>query len=138
MNVKIDWGYIDGEDDDDLDLRWVLYAYVHPDDEKILYLGKADKCSVRERLKGKHKKDIFDFFQNELGLTSMGLLVGELLIPESKRFSSELLSDIESLLISTLQPCANIQSTRSRIERPGLSLTCVGDWPLDENQFLDD
>ena len=116
----------------------VLYAYAHPDTADILYIGKADLCSVKERLRGRHKEEIFEFFNREIGITEMGLLVGELILPEGRNYSSALLSDIESLLIAELQPPANIQCTATRNPRPGLNVICTGEWPHDFDQFIDD
>lgn len=136
MEIEIDWSYVvDG--DDQLDYCRVLYAYVHPETEEILYIGKADSCSVKERLKGKHKNEIFEYLRAEFGITSMGLLVGEIIIPEGRKYSSELLSNIESLLIYSLQPSANIQGIYSRISRPGLTISCTGHWPNEYMVFID-
>ncbi|MCW8883749.1 MAG: hypothetical protein OQK12_00675 [Motiliproteus sp.] len=136
MDIKIAWKYVvDGNEE--LDLHRVLYAYVHPDTEEILYIGKADRCSVKERLQGRHKEDIFDYFKREFDLDSMGLLVGELWLPEGNRYSSELLSDIDSLLIYELEPPANLQAISSRISRPGMVVFCRGDWPDDCDEFRD-
>jgi hypothetical protein len=137
MGIEIFWKYVvDG--DEELDLCRVLYAYVHPESEDILYIGKADRCTVRERLKGKHKKDVFEYLYNEFGMTEMGLLVGELMLPEGSRYSSALLADIESLLIYNLEPLANIQNIGSRISRLGLVVSCSGEWPSDYDEFVDE
>ncbi|GAB2199491.1 GIY-YIG nuclease family protein [Sessilibacter sp. MAH4] len=136
MEVEVDWQYVvDG--DEGLDLCQVLYAYTHPDTEEILYVGKADFSSVYKRLKGRHKDEIFNYLRSEFQISEMGLLVGQLILEEGRRFSSTLLSDVESLLIHELNPPANIQSTSSRISRPGLIVTCLGEWPLKDNQFED-
>jgi len=136
MKIEIEWKYaVHG--DEELDYCRVLYAYAHPDTEEILYIGKADLCSVKERLKGRHKEEIFKYLENELGITEMGLLVGEVILPEERNYSSALLSDIESLLIIALKPPANIQSTSSRVSRSGLTVSCTGDWPHEAIEFID-
>lgn len=136
MHIQVDWDYAD-ENDDALDYCRVLYAYLHPETQEILYIGKSDQSSVRDRLKGEHKKQLFAFFSNELGLESMSLQVGELLLPEGSRYSSPLLSDVESLLISSIRPSGNIQSVNTRISRPGMVVSCIGEWPHEESMFYD-
>lgn len=80
-----------------LDLHRVLYAYVHPRTRELLYIGKADKQTVRERLFGQHKQDVFNRIQHYRQINRPHILVGHPFIPKNNNFSSELLSDIESL-----------------------------------------
>ena len=120
-----------------LDLHRVLYAYVHPRTRELLYIGKADKQTVRERLFGQHKQDVFNRIQHYRQINRPHILVGHPFIPKNNNFSSELLSDIESLLIHRIQPTANIQATRTRIRRPGLLVSCSGAWPHPRRWFLD-
>ena len=136
MRIDIVWKSI-GEDDEELDLCRVLYAYVHPERNEILYIGKADQSSVKDRLRGEHKRSVFDYLEDEFGIEEMELIVGELRIPQGNRFSSELLADIESLLIYELSPPANIQAISTRISRPGLVVVCDGDWPCEYDEFTD-
>ncbi len=136
MKIDVNWEYTDHEEES-IDYTRVLYAYIDPESKEILYLGKADFCSVSERMKGKHKEDVFSYIQDEFGLTKVSCIVGVLSIPKGKKYSSELLSDVESLLIMNLQPPANIQSKGSRISRPGLEVTCSGEWPHKIETFVD-
>lgn len=135
MNVLVRWSLAQAGGDE-LSFRRVLYAYLHPRTRQILYIGKADYCSVRERLRGRHKRFVGQFFK-KLKISGVHVLVGILYIPRGLRFSSALLSDIESLLISELHPCANVQCIDSRIRRPGLSVTCRGTWPSRQRRFAD-
>lgn len=136
MNIKVEWQYT-GDGEESLGFSRVLYAYLHPDTSEILYIGKADYCTVKERLSGAHKEAIFDEMIDDLRITEMHAIVGLLYLPEGRRFSSELLSDIESLLIIKVQPPYNKQSRLSRISRPGLEVLCSGEWPHDEEHFID-
>jgi hypothetical protein len=52
--------------------------------------------------------------------------VGLLSLRAGLRLTSELLSDVESLLIIGEQPPGNKQCTQDRIARPGLLVRCVG------------
>ncbi|MBT3039204.1 MAG: hypothetical protein KME37_09750 [Candidatus Thiodiazotropha sp. (ex Codakia orbicularis)] len=133
MEIEIEWEYTD-EEEESIDFNEVLYAYLNPHSDEILYIGKADRSSVWERMKGEHKEDVFDFIQNELGLNEFSCIVG---VPDVPAYG-DLLADIESLLIYCIKPSANIQSKNSRISRPELSVTCSGDWPYKESQFYDD
>ncbi len=137
MNVNIHWEFTDHEEEN-IDYSRVLYAYLNPESNEILYVGKADYCSVSERMKGKHKEDVFNYIQKEFGLTEISCIVGELSLPKGRKFSSELLSDIESLLIISIQPYANTQNKNSRISRPGLVVTCSGEWPYEDGVFRDE
>lgn len=136
LPIEIEWSYT-GSNEDNLDFSRVLYAYLHPDTEEILYIGKADRCSVYERLRGSHKEAIFSGISSDLRLSAIYAIVGLLFLPAERRFSSELLADIESLLIMELQPPYNTQSRQTRISRPGLVVKCSGEWPLQVTTFND-
>jgi hypothetical protein len=139
LEIDLHWEYADepGSQDDWLDFSRVLYAYLHPRSRRPLYIGKADRLTVRQRMEGRHKDDVFVFF-SELGLETFSIIVGVPLLPEGRRLSSALLTDVESLLIYTLRPPGNIQCLESRISRPGMLVTCRGKWPVRKRRFLDD
>jgi len=136
MSIEIEWQYTGGGEES-LEFSRVLYAYLHPDTSEILYIGKADYCTVKKRLFGAHKEEIFEKMVSNLGITELHAIVGVLYVPENRRYSSELLADIESLLIIKVQPPYNIQSRRSRISRPGLGVRCIGAWPHEQEYFID-
>lgn len=136
LPVEIEWSYT-GSGEENINFSRVLYAYLHPNEKTILYIGKADRCSVYERLRGQHKEAIFADISNELGLSGIHAIVGLLFLPAERKFSSQLLADIESLLIMELQPPYNTQSCQSRISRPGLIIKCSGEWPLKVATFRD-
>ena len=136
MRVEVEWSYA-GPADENIEFSRVLYAYLHPTSNEILYVGKSDYCTVRERLRGPHKEAIFSAIVKEQQISALHAIVGVLYLPPERRFSSELLADIESLLIMQLQPIYNRQSRQSRISRPSLVVHCVGDWPLTVSTFKD-
>ena len=136
MNIKVEWAYT-GSDEESLKFSRVLYAYLHPESSDILYLGKADYSTVKKRLTGQHKGAIFSDIVNDLKVSEIHAIVGQLHLPSEKRFSSELLSDVESLLIIAVQPSYNRQSRQTRISRPGIVVNCTGDWPLAIKMFKD-
>jgi len=121
-----------------LQYRQVLYAYTDKLGEEIVYIGKADACSVKERLSGTHKSEVFKYLEKNLKFKEYGISVGVFNLPEGKRLSSELISDVESLLIYELEPKANIQSISSRTSRPGMEVICCGDWPYEDDCFIDE
>ncbi len=123
----------------DLDAYRVLYAYQHPTSEEILYIGKADRCSFRERLGGSHKKAMFTSYLGTQPQRNINVLVGNVVLDEGNRLSRHLLSDIESLLIYRLKPPLNTHYLFSRTySRPGMILTCGGEWPKGERAcFID-
>ena len=137
MRIEIDWSWIE----DDEDARWqdqyCVYAYFHPTHDWLLYVGKADYATVRQRTHGRHKEELFDDITAEYGVEYLRAMHGALLLPEGTRRTSQLLSDVESLLIIRLQPRWNTQSRQSRISRPGLRVRCAGEWPFKRAGFVD-
>lgn len=135
MDVNVEWLDPDDCDEDLLSARGVLYGFFHPETKLALYIGKADRQNVRQRIGCRSKDGICDYLVEELGLSSVLLLVGVIHTPH--RLTVELLEDIESLLIHTLKPVANIRSTRTRISRPGMIVECSGTWPAKRSSFVD-
>lgn len=133
--VIVRWSWL-GPSDAGWDAIRCLYVYVDPSDD-LLYIGKADGCTVRERLHAPDKRSLLGFFSRKLALSDFDVFLGDVSLPAGCRLSRELLTDIESLLIYYLQPPGNIQSVRSRIPRPGLRVRCIGDWPYAEDRFVD-
>jgi hypothetical protein len=112
-----------------------VYAYLHPKDEQILYLGKADGSTVRERFAASDKRSMFRFLEEKWDLRRVAVIAGVIALEGGRRLSQELLADIENLLIRRVRPPANV--ARSRISRPGLVLECVGAWPHRHARFVD-
>jgi hypothetical protein len=133
MDIILKWHKMNQES-----ANWcrVLYSYVDKSDQDILYIGKADRCSVRQRMYGEHKRGIFEHF-NTNRIKSHYVIVGDFYLDEGKRLSKELIDDVESLLIKRLKPIANIQCLKSRIERPGMKVFCEGVWPHSRTAFHD-
>lgn len=136
MEVVVSWSWARAED---FELCRCLYAYLHPRTDNLLYLGKADRQSVGQRMKGRHKDDVYEYLEREHRVQKLRPLIGELLLDEKQRYSSALLADVESLLINQIAPPCNVSCIGSRIERPGLTVVCRGDWwPLRQRTFHDD
>ncbi len=113
-----------------------LYAYLAPRSPEVLYIGKADGCSVRERWR--QKEAFWRDLENQRRLRTHRAIVAQIAVPEGARLTRELLADIESLLIHQVKPWGNIQSVSSRIQRPGLVVRCSGSWPLSQRVFRDE
>jgi hypothetical protein len=124
------------------DTRWgdglCLYAYLHPTRDWLLYVGKCDYSTIRRRLYGAHKTRLFDDIFRDYGVETVRVIQGHLLVGEGRRRSSELLTDVESLLIMRWHPYGNVQCTRHRMSRPGLRVHCTGQWPFKRSRFHDD
>jgi hypothetical protein len=139
MLVEVDWALLK----DRWDERWReglgLYVYLHPDRNWLLYIGKCDFSSTRQRLYGTHKERLFEDIRHEYGVErdELRTMHGRLILAKGFRRSSELLADVESLLIMRRRPFGNIQSTRRRISRPGLRVHCIGHWPFNRRRFHD-
>jgi hypothetical protein len=124
VHVEIEWTWLRTEQHPLWSDSYCLYAYAHRDRNWILYIGKADYATVRQRARGRHKDEIYRAIRKRYGLheDELRFLHGELIIPPGRRRSSELLSDVESLLIKRLHPVANIQCRAHRISRPACGL----------------
>lgn len=136
MLTTVRWR-IASEDSDLWDYRRVLYAYFDEDDKEVLYIGKADRQTVRERRTRSAKKNFWDDLEKERNIYKTIVRVGEIWLEEGHKLSRELLLDAESLLIKRLRPWGNIQSRSTRILRPGLRVRCEADWPLNRREFHD-
>jgi len=127
MTVTVDW-YPADEVEDAWDLRHCLYAYLARGGE-ILYIGKSWGVSVRGRWTRSAKPAFWNALERERHIFDHNAVVGLLELPSQRRLTEQLLADVESLLIYAEQPWGNIQSRRSRIQRPGLTVRSRGDWP---------
>ncbi|MGH8630544.1 MAG: hypothetical protein ACREU7_07240 [Burkholderiales bacterium] len=131
MLVELDWTNME----EDRDPLWAdalcLYVYLHPERDWLLYIGKADHSTVRQRLHGDHKAQLW----REYEIATVRVMHGDVVV--DGRRTSQLLSDVETLLIKRLRPFGNIQSTRSRISRRGMRVHCLGDWPFKRWRFHD-
>src|SRR5262245_54190719 len=134
MSIKIEWKTL-LSDSEEWDHRHVLYAYVNPHTDEIIYLGMAWHRSVRQRFRDRDKNALHDFFLNDLEIEGVGVIVGSICM--EGRLTRQLLSDIESLLIKRLQPAGNIMCRSTRISRPGMRLECFEEWPHQRSRFLD-
>lgn len=134
MDVSINWVAVN-EEDDEMDDSGVLYAYLHGDTGELLYVGKSDSSTVRERLYGEHKDEMFEWLDDNYDMESFGLLVGYLDLPSGRRQTSQLLGEVESLLIYCLQPPANVANKQSHSARQDLVVHCIGDWQQNESDF---
>ncbi len=132
MAIEIEWTLIKDEDDEAWDWTNVLYAYTDPEDNEILYIGKAygPSTSVLTRFRARDKNSLWKFLDKELEITEVNVLIGNIALEEGFRLTKQLIADIEGLLIYREDPCGNVQSTRSRgISRSGMRVKCTGDWP---------
>jgi hypothetical protein len=136
MRVEVEWTGVEAGGPLWRDAR-CLYAYVDADAERLLYVGKADFQTVRQRLACPGKDDLFEYLRRELAVDAFRVVHGRPWLDEGRRLTSELLADVECVLILRLRPFGNVACTRSRISRPGLSVVCVGDWPFARRRFRD-
>ena len=131
MKVMIRWKRI-GESSSLWKASRCLYAYLTPNGRRILYIGKADRATVRQRYFARDKKKI----RKRMPI-SFGLMIGAPSVEDCLRFSWQLLHDIESLLINRIKPPLNTMNKCSRISRPGMKVICQGSWPYSRRRFVD-
>ena len=136
MRIDVHWTLL-GDGDELWSSSFCLYAYIHPARDSLLYIGKADFTTVRQRLHGDHKRQVFRDIHRRYKVNAVRVLHGDLQAEAGRRRSSSLLADAESLLIMRLQPFGNISATQSRVSRPGLRVHCAGDWPFRRARFHD-
>src|SRR5438045_7296728 len=98
MLVEIDWTKLDYRHP-----LWqnnfCLYAYTDARRGRILYIGKADFQTVRQRLHGTHKDEIYWYCERRLGVDvseDLDVVHGQLWPEDGRRRSGELLADVES------------------------------------------
>lgn len=136
MQVQVSWFRIE----DGTEILWKvnrgLYAYLTLDDE-IIYIGKVSGKTVRQRFYLSAKPNLWSLVESNFGHTDVQVLVGIVDLPPGNRFSRQLLSDIESLLIYNIAPAGNKSCRNTRISRPGLSVKCGGYWPHFDKKFVD-
>ena len=127
--IEVKWRLI-GDNNEYWNSSGCLYAYLHPKTYKILYIGKADGTTVKERWSAEDKDELWNCL-NKNGIKKHIPIIGFVYLPELRRFSSELLKDIEGLLIYLEQPICNINNKKTRgISRPGMIIKCSGEiWP---------
>ncbi len=114
--------------DDGLYACGCLYAVADANTHELLYIGKADRATVAERIRCRSKEGLWDYLARQR-IRQCIVLLGTVRLAPGKRLSSELLADIESLLIQREQVCGNVQSKRSRTIRFGMLVRCAGSWP---------
>ena len=137
MLVIILWNPIGWDNDPKWHWKKVLYAYLSPGKDEILYIGKAYKNTVRERWRYSGKEGFWDDLESQRGISKHIVLVGEMKFVEGVYLTDQLLSDIESLLIKRVKPWGNIQSKALRISRPGLRVRCLGGWNKWKEEYRD-
>jgi hypothetical protein len=131
FDAKIRWRLV-GEVDPAWRWSGVLYAYLHPSEPELLYIGKADGATsdLRRRWRADDKLEFWRDLERQRGLFAHRVIVGEVTLPAGRRLSRQLLADVESLLIFAVGPWGNLQSRESRLSRPGFSVRCTGrSWP---------
>lgn len=137
MLAGVCWSRVLEKSDELWERSGVLYAYVARDNREILYIGKSDGTTVRQRWTRSAKEGFWDDLERQRAIFKHAVIVGEIGLEEGDRLTRELLADIESLLIKRILPWGNIQSCHSRISRPGLRVICGGDWPINKSEFRD-
>ena len=78
-----------------------------------------------------HVLDKVKEFLFKNGIKKIYPIIGFLILPDGKNFSSKLLHDIEGLLIFKEKPIGNVMNTQTRgISRTGMKIMCKGRaWP---------
>ena len=133
MQVDVEWDMLGSANDDEgWDYQRCLYAYVTSRNE-IVYIGLAWDATVDQRWI--QKRNLWAYLRS-VGISECSALPGEVEVIDG-RLTRQLLGDVESLLIYAEQPSGNVQCTRTRITRPGMTVRCLGDWPGSSSIYYD-
>lgn len=136
MKVEIEWTSNEAE-------VWrssgCLYAYLHPRTGEILFIGKAGNSTVKQSFEAPDQCDLFEYFQAILRLDSkdLSVIVGEVILEDGRRLTKELLADIQKVLSKRVKPPGNIQDNNNEVSRPGMVVSCTGEWPHNRKLFVD-
>ncbi len=139
MIIRIHWATVRGERDAKWGWTGVLYAYLAPKDEEILYVGKAHgaNSTVRRRWNADDKTGFWRDLERQRGIHQHAVVIGGIDAGPGARLTRQLLADLESLLIKWEQPWGNIQGRKERnFSRPGVEVRCMGHWP-GRKRYLD-
>lgn len=130
MLTRVLWDPVYRRSDPRFKWRKVVYSFVSPDREEILYIGQAYDCTVRQRWSYRGNKKVWDWLSSELRTprSSVVLLVGQVVVPVHRKLTRRVISDVESLLIYRIKPCANVHHIDTLNCRPGIRVQCLGGW----------
>ncbi|SRR6266568_1599634 len=137
--VVLHWRRADPHTPDRAPWRWssCLYAYLHPATLKVLYVGKTDDQTVRQRFVSNFKRKFHDLYAR-LAILKVDVIAADIELTTGARLTRQWLDDLESLLIYRLQPPLNDSKRKSRrATRPGAVVVCTGDWPPVGARFID-
>jgi hypothetical protein len=139
--VEVVWAELDEEDEGWDEVR-CLYAYIDPESNDVLYIGKAWGKTVRERFDAPDKDQVFARLEAagyDVDDEGVGVLIGRIMLEPGMRLTEAFLKDVESLLIYEIEPEGNEQNIYSRgTWRSGLEVRCQGDWRHPVNTFVDE
>ncbi|MGA3028449.1 MAG: hypothetical protein ABSF98_27190 [Bryobacteraceae bacterium] len=136
-DVVLKWSLPYREEDDARWHTYGLYAYLPPRRPEILYIGKAAGRTILQRLRDPDKDALFRDLAEQRNIQRVRVIVAQ--FEAAQKITRQLILDVESLLIHSIKPWGNIQSTRSRgVSRPGLTAKCEGKvWPIGRRTFRD-
>lgn len=132
MQISVHWKSFEGDEDSGRAALWPFFAYVTPDCEEIVYIGKANRELAKSYSNGsKSRSPLFRELAERRGIRQVELLSGTVRLPPGTKMTRELLADIEAMLIYEFQPWGNVHERDSLKEyyRPDLRVRCTWDWP---------
>ena len=95
--IILDWRDVNHESGrwaDRWDYNLALYIILHPNEDEVLYLGKADDCTVMSRWNADDKRErVWRRIEDERGLFEHGFIVGEFRLPDGQRLSRQLVCE---------------------------------------------
>jgi hypothetical protein len=132
MQISVHWKSFEGDEDSGRAALWPFFAYVTPDCEEILYIGKANcGLAAKRSNESKGRNPLFRELAERRGIREVELLSGTVRLPPGAQLTRDLLADIEAMLIYEFQPWGNVHEHDSLKEyyRPDLRVRCTWDWP---------
>ena len=132
MQINVHWKSFEGDEDSGRAALWPFFAYVTPDCEEVVYIGKANRELTKSLANGsRNRNPLFRELAERRGIQQVELLSGTVRLPPGTKLTRELLADIEAMLIYEFQPWGNVNGRDSLKEyyRPDLRVRCTWDWP---------
>ena len=101
MQISVHWKSFDGDEDSGRAALWPFFAYVTPDCEEIVYIGKANRELAENHSDGSETRNpLFRELAERRGIRQLELLSGTVRLPPGAKLTRELLADIEAMLMT--------------------------------------
>lgn len=120
--VEVHWCALEREIDPAWGSTQALYADATPNSRELRYIDKADFCTIRERWNASDQQSFGRALECARRIDDHVVSDRSIHLPLGSRLTSQLLSDIESLLLHVLEPRGSIPCSQSRLCGLGMTI----------------